>query len=67
MTFSMTDSERKEIDSAVEQVVNSFKKSQISAEQLALDFVRLISYTEDNYDKLQKQGFFKRCLVEVYS
>ena len=67
MTFSMTDSERKEIDSAVEQVVNSFKKSQISAEQLALDFVRLISYTEDNYDKLQKQGFFKRCLDRVLS
>jgi len=67
MTFSMTDSERKEIDSAVEQVVNSFKKSQISAEQLALDFVRLISYTEDNYDKLQKQGFFKRCLDRILS
>ena len=67
MSFSMTDTELKEIDSAVEQMMNSFKKSQISAEQLALDFVRLISYTEDNYDKLQKQGFFKRCLDRVLS
>ena len=67
MSFAMTDAELNEVDSAVEQVVNSFKKSQISAEQLALDFVRLISYTEDNYDKLQKQGFFKRCLDRILS
>ena len=67
MSFSMTDTELKEIDSAVEQMMNSFKKNQILAEQLALDFVRLISYTEDNYDKLQKQGFFERCLDRILS
>ena len=63
----MTDTELKEIDSAVEQMMNSFTKNQILAEQLALDFVRLISYTEDNYDKLQKQGFFERCLDRILS
>lgn len=61
MNYSMTEAETREIDSVVEQMINDLKKNQALTEQMALDSVRLLSCTEDNYKKLQNQGFFKRC------
>ena len=61
MNYSMTEAETREIDSVVEQMINNLQRNQALTEQMALDSVRLLSCTEDNYKKLQNQGFFKRC------
>lgn len=61
MNYSMTEAETREIDSVVEQMINNLQGNQALTEQMALDSVRLLSCTEDNYKKLQNQGFFKRC------
>lgn len=61
MNYSMSEVETKEIDSFVEQMIDNLHGNQAETEQLALDSVRLLSCTEDNYKKLQNQGFFKRC------
>ena len=61
MNYSMTEAETREIDYVVEQMIKNLKGNQALTEQMALDSVRLLSCTEDNYKKLQNQGFFKRC------
>ena len=61
MNFAMTETETKEKDSIVEQMINGIQNNKALTEQLALDSVRLLSCTEDNYKKIQNQGFFKRC------
>ena len=61
MNYSMTEAETRKIDSVVEQMIDNLQGNQALTEQMALDSVRLLSCTEDNYKKLQNQGFFKRC------
>ena len=61
MNFAMTETETKEKDSIVEKMINGIQNNKALTEQLALDSVRLLSCTEDNYKKIQNQGFFKRC------
>ena len=61
MNYSMTEAETRKIDYVVEQMIDNLQRNQALTEQMALDSVRLLSCTEDNYKKLQNQGFFKRC------
>lgn len=50
-----------EADALLEKKMLWAKERQAEAEQLALDAARLLSCTEDQFTKLSKQGFFKRC------
>lgn len=59
--LAMTAAEEKSIDSKVEQMMDWAKTRQAEAEQLALDSARLMACTTDRVEKLQDQGFFKRC------
>ena len=59
--LSMSKSEEKALDSKVEQMMDLAKTRQAEAEQLAMDSARLMACTTDRLDKLQNQGFFKRC------
>lgn len=57
----MTETEEKNIDSKVEQMMDWAKTREAEAEQLALDSARLMACTTDRLDRLTKQGFFKHC------
>ena len=50
-----------ESDVLLEKKIAWAKERQAEAEQLALDAARLLSCTDDQLNKLSKQGFFKRC------
>lgn len=59
--ITMNDNEIKKIDSQIEPMMDWARTRKAEAEQLALDATRLMACTNERFDTLKKQGFFKRC------
>lgn len=53
--------EKRQIDNDLAQVMVWAKTRQAEAEQLSLDAARLLSCSGERMERIQKQGFFRRC------
>lgn len=60
MTIAITEEEKKQIDSDIENILYVMGDNKAEIEQMSLDCVSLLSCTEVNLNTLKDQGFFKR-------
>lgn len=59
--LKLSEEESRSLDAELEKTLEWAHTRTTEAEQLAFDATRLLSCTEDRFDQLKNQSFFKRC------